>query len=50
MPVLVFSGGEPLCRQDLFDLIDKARQNGLITALATNGTMIDEEQARRIRD
>jgi radical SAM protein with 4Fe4S-binding SPASM domain len=50
MPVLVFSGGEPLCRQDLFDRIDNARQNGLITALATNGTMIDEEQARRIRD
>jgi radical SAM protein with 4Fe4S-binding SPASM domain len=50
MPVLVFSGGEPLCRQDLFHLIDQARQNGLITALATNGTMIDEEQARRVRD
>jgi radical SAM protein with 4Fe4S-binding SPASM domain len=50
MPVLVFSGGEPFCRQDLFHLIGKARQNGLIMALATNGTVIDEEQARRIRD
>jgi radical SAM protein with 4Fe4S-binding SPASM domain len=49
-PVLVFSGGEPFCRQDLFHLIGKARQNGLITALATNGTVIDEEQARHIRD
>jgi radical SAM protein with 4Fe4S-binding SPASM domain len=50
MPVLVFSGGEPFCRQDLFHLIDRARQHGLVTALATNGTMIDEEQARRIRE
>jgi radical SAM protein with 4Fe4S-binding SPASM domain len=50
MPVLVFSGGEPFCRQDLFHLIGTARQNGLITALATNGTGIDEAQARQIRD
>jgi radical SAM protein with 4Fe4S-binding SPASM domain len=50
MPVLVFSGGEPFCRQDLFHLIGKARQHGLIAALATNGTLIDDEQARRICD
>ena len=25
MPVLVFSGGEPLCREDLFDLIGAAK-------------------------
>ena len=50
MPVLVFSGGEPFCRQDLFHLVGQARHSGLITALATNGTMIDEEQARRIHE
>ena len=50
MPVLVFSGGEPFCRPDLFHLIGRSRQDGLITALATNGTMIGDEQARRIRD
>jgi AdoMet-dependent heme synthase len=50
MPVLVFSGGEPFCRQDLFHLVGHARQSGLITALATNGTMIDDEQASRIGD
>jgi radical SAM protein with 4Fe4S-binding SPASM domain len=50
MPVLVFSGGEPFCRLDLFHLIDKARQNGLIMALATNGTVIDDAQARQIHD
>jgi AdoMet-dependent heme synthase len=41
MPVLVFSGGEPLCRQDLFELIEQARSLGITTALATNGTLID---------
>jgi radical SAM protein with 4Fe4S-binding SPASM domain len=50
MPVLVFSGGEPLCRVDLFHLIDKARRQGLIAALATNGTLIDGPRARQIRD
>ncbi|MDD5458033.1 MAG: radical SAM protein [Phycisphaerae bacterium] len=41
MPVLVFSGGEPLCRADLFELVDLARNVGLVPALATNGTMVD---------
>jgi len=50
MPVLVFSGGEPLCRPDLFDLVARARQCGIIAALATNGTMIDGPLAQRIHD
>jgi radical SAM protein with 4Fe4S-binding SPASM domain len=50
MPVLVFSGGEPLCRRDLFTLMDRARQQGIILALATNGTTISREKAQQIRD
>jgi radical SAM protein with 4Fe4S-binding SPASM domain len=50
MPVLVFSGGEPFCRHDLFVLMDKARQEGIILALATNGTTINREKAQQIRD
>lgn len=50
MPVLVFSGGEPLCRADLFDLISYAKSLGLIPALATNGTLIDSTTAWRIQD
>ncbi len=49
-PILVFSGGEPLMRSDLFDLADSARKHELRTALATNGTLIDAEVAGRIRD
>jgi radical SAM protein with 4Fe4S-binding SPASM domain len=50
MPVLVFSGGEPLCRQDLFELIGQAKAAGITPALATNGTLIDAAVAKRIHD
>jgi len=50
MPVLVFSGGEPLCRKDLFELVGQARSLGIVPALATNGTLIDVKAAEKIRD
>jgi radical SAM protein with 4Fe4S-binding SPASM domain len=50
MPVLVFSGGEPLCREDLFGLVDYAGAQGVVTALATNGTMIDAATANLVRE
>jgi radical SAM protein with 4Fe4S-binding SPASM domain len=48
MPIMVFSGGEPLCRPDLFELIVYAKSQGILPALATNGTLIDEAMAERI--
>jgi radical SAM protein with 4Fe4S-binding SPASM domain len=50
MPVLVFSGGEPLCREDLFELVGQARSMGIVPALATNGTLIDPTIAGMIKD
>jgi len=50
MPVLVFSGGEPLCREDLFELVAQAKSLGITPALATNGTLIEAAIAERIRD
>ena len=47
-PILVFSGGEPLYRKDIFTLAKHAQSRGLTTALATNGTLIDEEMANKI--
>jgi heme b synthase len=47
--ILVLSGGEPLMRRDLFDLVRRAQHRGLRTALATNGTLIDAAMARRIQ-
>jgi radical SAM protein with 4Fe4S-binding SPASM domain len=48
--ILVFSGGEPLMRPDVFDLAAHARAKELLIALASNGTLIDWPTARRIAD
>ena len=49
-PIVVFSGGEPLMRPDIFELARRAKEIGLPTALATNGTPVDDAVARRIVD
>jgi radical SAM protein with 4Fe4S-binding SPASM domain len=49
-PVILFSGGEPLLREDLFDLLDFAGSKGLRTVLSTNGTLIDTDTAKKIAD
>jgi len=50
VPVVLFSGGEPLLRKDFFELAEYARQQGLRIALSTNGTLITGEVAGRIKD
>ncbi len=47
-PVILFSGGEPLLRNDLFELAGFASSRGLRIALSTNGTLIDAKTAGRI--
>ena len=49
-PVVLFSGGEPLTRPDIFELADYARAKGLRCVLSTNGTLITPETAQRILD
>lgn len=49
-PIFVLSGGEPLFRPDIFDIARYASDADLIVALATNGTLIDANVARKIRD
>ncbi len=48
-PVVLFSGGEPLLRPDLFELAAYARDLGLRCVLSTNGTLISKRTAREIR-
>lgn len=50
VPLLAFSGGEPLARPDVFELAFYASSRGLPTLLSTNGTLITPETARRIRE
>ncbi len=47
-PVVLFSGGEPLLRGDLFELLDYAKKIGLRTVISTNGTLIDERTAEKL--
>ena len=47
---LHLSGGEPVLRDDLVELIQHARANDLYTNLITGGTLLDEEKLRRFRD
>ncbi|HEX6533370.1 MAG TPA: radical SAM protein [Gemmatimonadaceae bacterium] len=49
IPVLLLSGGEPLMRPDLFELIAHARERGVRVTLSTNGTLITERVAERLR-
>jgi radical SAM protein with 4Fe4S-binding SPASM domain len=50
VPVVLFSGGEPLIRPDLFPLIARARELGMRAVLSTNGTKIGPEQAKKLKD
>lgn len=50
VPLLLFSGGEPLIREDFWELAGHAKERGLVTALSTNGTLITPAVARRLRD
>lgn len=49
-PAVLFSGGEPLLREDLFDLFELADSKGLRTVLSSNGTLIDEQTAERLAE
>ena len=50
VPVILFSGGEPLLREDIFELANFAREQGIRTVLSTNGTLISEDMAREIKN
>jgi len=50
VPVVLFSGGEPLVRDDLEELIAYADEAGVRPVLSTNGTLITEDRARSLRD
>ncbi len=49
-PVLLFSGGEPMLRKDLFRLMHFARELGLRIVLSSNGTLITEDAAKRLAE
>jgi len=49
VPVILFSGGEPLMRPDLVDLANYAVQKGLRAVISTNGTLITAKKAEELK-
>ena len=50
VPVLLFSGGEPLLRKDLSHLVSYATRYGIRAVISTNGTLITPEKAAELKD
>ena len=50
VPAVLFSGGEPLVRPDLLELMEYAATSGLRVTLSTNGTLIDQPTAQRLHE
>lgn len=48
-PVILFSGGEPLMRTDLFELASKAIELGMRAVISTNGTLITPQIAEQLQ-
>ena len=49
VPVTLFSGGEPLVRQDLFTLIERTVKLGMRAVISTNGTLITAGVAEKLK-
>ncbi|NPA05176.1 MAG: radical SAM protein [Crenarchaeota archaeon] len=51
IPLLLLSGGEPLVREDIWDILEPAKGKPLPKlALSTNGTLIDRDTAERLKE
>ncbi len=49
VPVILFSGGEPLLRPDFFELANYAASKGIRPTISTNGTCITPEVAEKLK-
>jgi GeoRSP system radical SAM/SPASM protein len=50
VPFINFGGGEPLMRKDLFEVAEYASKQGLNVSMNTNGWLLDESAAQRLKD
>ena len=49
-PIVILTGGEPLLRDDIFELASYGTQKGLKMVMAPNGTLITPANARQMAD
>ncbi len=50
VPVILFSGGEPLLREDLIELVTYARSKEIRATISTNGTLLSREKVATLKD
>jgi radical SAM protein with 4Fe4S-binding SPASM domain len=50
VPVILFSGGEPLIREDLFELVEHAGRYNIRCTISTNGTLINRNIAKKLKN
>lgn len=50
VPVILFSGGEPLMRPDLVELAKHAVSKGMRAVISTNGTLITPKKAKELKN
>lgn len=48
--MLVLTGGEPLLRRDLGDIVEHAADMGLMPVIGTNGILLDATRAQHLRE
>jgi len=48
-PIIIFSGGEPLSREDSFEVMEYASYRKLRVVLATNATLVDHDRAKTLK-
>lgn len=49
-PTVILTGGEPLMRDDLFEIIQYGNEKGLRLVIAINGTLLDKEKALKLKE
>ncbi|MFC2066070.1 radical SAM protein [Chloroflexota bacterium] len=49
-PIIILTGGEPLVRPDVLQIAEYAVSKGLRVVMGTNGTLITEEMACKLRE
>lgn len=49
-PMLILSGGEPLLREDIFELIRYGTKKGIKMAMGSNGAFIDPKVAEKLKE
>ncbi len=49
-PIIIFTGGDPMMRSDVYELIAYATDKGMRCVMSPNGTLITPESARQMKE